>query len=37
MIEERESTIVVGASDRVTVDAFGNIVADLADVGGNKS
>ena len=30
LIEERESTIVIGADDRVVVDGFDNIVAELA-------
>jgi N-methylhydantoinase A len=36
MIEERESTIVVGANDKVFVDAFGNIIAELTDAGDYK-
>jgi N-methylhydantoinase A/oxoprolinase/acetone carboxylase beta subunit len=32
MIEERDSTIVIGKNDRAMIDAFGNIVATLTDI-----
>ncbi len=31
LIEERESTVVIGIGDRVQVDRFGNLVAELAE------
>jgi N-methylhydantoinase A len=37
LIEERESTVVIGSGERVQVDEFGNLVAELADNGGTSS
>jgi N-methylhydantoinase A/oxoprolinase/acetone carboxylase beta subunit len=29
LIEERESTVIIGPGDRVQVDEFGNLIAEL--------
>ncbi len=36
LIEERESTVVIGIGDRVQVDDFGNLVADLTGAEGSS-
>ena len=33
LIEEHEATLVIGIGDRVTLDSFGNLIADIERAG----